>query len=271
MNQIISRGTGEVLQAEVTGQGPALLLLHGFPFDHTMWRPQIRELASRARVIAPDLRGLGRSELGQPEQADLKAHARDMIEWLDQENVDRAVVAGLSFGGYIAFELFREAPDRMAALALIDTKADADSPEGRTAREATNRKMQEGGMAAVVEGMIQRVLGETTRAERLGVVEHVRRMILATSPAGACAANSAIRDRPSSRETCARVRIPTMVVVGEEDELTPVADSQVMAASIPNAELRVIPGAGHVTSLEAPADVTAALAALLDRAFPSRL
>jgi pimeloyl-ACP methyl ester carboxylesterase len=178
---------------------------------------------------------------------------------MESQGLERAVIAGLSMGGYIAFEIWRMAPAKVAGLVLLDTQAEPDSPE---AKEARNRSIQEiagGGMDAVCEGMLQRVLGKTTRASQPAVVEHVRRMILATTPEGAIRALEALRDRPSSVPDLPGISVPTTVAVGEEDELTPLALSQRMAASIPGAELRTIPRSGHVSSLEAPADVTRTL------------
>ncbi len=272
MNPLLRPGTPPVeLFAAVTGAGPrALVLLHGYPFDHSMWRPQLRDLGPRARILAPDLRGLGRSGLsvGDADEggASMRTHAKDVLAWMDSARIERAAVAGLSMGGYLAFELWRLAPSRIAALGLIDTKAEPDSEEGRRKRDAAKATIAKGGMAAVVDGMLEGVLGKTTRATRPGVVEHVRRMILATKPEGARAALEALKTRPSSVGDCRGITVPVILVVGDEDELTPVADSEAMAAQIPRADLRIAKGSGHVSSLETPEVVTRALRDLLDRA-----
>lgn len=270
MNRLVRPGPPPVeLVARSTGSGRrALVLLHGFPFDHTMWSPQLRDLEARMRILAPDLRGLGKSGLDPETGASLHTPAQDVLAWMDSEGIERAAVGGLSMGGYLAFELWRQAPHRVAELALFDTKAEADSEEAKGGRVAASEEIRRGGMAAVAEGMISRVLGSTTRARRPAVVEHVRRMMLSTNPEGALAALDALRTRPSSVADCPRISIPVLVVVGEEDVLTPVGVAQEMAASIPRAELRVVKEAGHVTSLESPEVVTRALRDLVDRSFP---
>lgn len=266
MNRLFREGNpGLELAASVTGSGPGVLvLLHGYPFDRTMWRPQIRDLEARARIFAPDLRGLGKSG-GEGDAGSMRIHAEDVLAWMDGAGIEKAAVAGLSMGGYVAFELWRRAPSRITGLALIDTKAEADSPAAAQARVQSSETIRTGGMEAVVDGMLERVLGATTRATRPAVVEHVRRMILATKPEGARAALDALRTRPSSVANLGGISVPVVIVVGDEDELTPVAASQEMAAAIPRSELRVLKGAGHVTSLESPEEVTQALEDLLRR------
>jgi len=257
MNRLSRSENGPELHAVISGAGEgALVLLHGYPFDHSMWRPQIRDLSEETRIIAPDLRGLGKSEWKDGERASLRIHAEDTIAWMESQGMQRAVVAGLSMGGYIAFEIWRIARERVAGLVLFDTQAEPDSPEAKEARDRSIQEIERGGMSAICEGMLQRVLGKTTRATRAGVVEHVRRMILTTKPKGAIAALEALRDRPSSVLDLPGISVATKVAVGEEDELTPPPLAQKMAAAIPTAELRIIPRSGHVSSLEAPADVT---------------
>ncbi len=270
MNVLRRPGSPPVeLAAEVTGTGPrALVLLHGFPFDHTMWQPQIRDLESAARIVAPDLRGMGRSGIAPGGSASMRTHAEDVVAWMDAQKIERAAIAGLSMGGYLAFELWRLARERIAGLALLDTKAEPDSDESKAGRTKTKDAIARGGMEAVADAMLEKALGKTTRATRPAVVEHVRRMILSTKPEGAMAATDALRDRPSSVDTQAEIDVPVIIAVGDEDELTPPHFSHAMAARIPGAELRIVKGSGHVSSLESPAEVTAALRDLLDRAFP---
>ncbi len=271
MNTLERPGPPSVeLAAEISGSGGRnLVLLHGFPFDHTMWRPQIRDLENEARIVAPDLRGMGRSAIAPGGGASMRTHAEDVIAWMDAQKIERATIAGLSMGGYLAFELWRFARGRIAGLALLDTKAEPDSDEAKAGRVATKGAIAKGGMAAVADGMLAKVLGKTTRGTRPAVVDHVRRMILGTKPEGAMAAVDALRTRASSVEDLGRIDVPVIVVVGEEDELTPPSFSQEMAARMPSAELRIVKGSGHVTSLEAPEEATRALRDLLARAFPA--
>jgi pimeloyl-ACP methyl ester carboxylesterase len=266
VNRLRPRENGPELQAVVTGTGAqALVLLHGYPFDHSMWAPQIGDLGEETRILAPDLRGLGKSEFKRGETTSMTSHAEDVIAWMNAAGMQRAVVAGLSMGGYIAFEIWRKFKSRVAGLVLLDTKAEPDSTEAKAGRERAQQDITRGGMAAICEGTVERVLGKTTRATKAGVVEHMRRMILATNPNGAIAALGALRDRPSSIPDLHGINVPAIVAVGEEDELTPVANSQTMAAGIPGAELRILPKSGHVSSLEAPDEVTRAIRDLLAR------
>ncbi|MFN8178836.1 MAG: alpha/beta fold hydrolase [bacterium] len=264
MNRLRTRTTaGVTVYAALEGEGnEPLVLIHGFPFDHTMWEPQIRALRRDAKILAPDLLGLGRSELPAP-LLSLDDYADDILAWMDEAGIHRATIAGLSMGGYIAFALWRRARERVAALALLDTKAEADAEDGKRARLETRKAIGSRGMSEIVEGMLEKALGKTTRRARLEVVEKVRRMILATSPEGAMAAVDAMRERPDSVQDLAGIDVPAVVLVGEDDELTPPSFARTMAERIPNAKLVTIPGAGHVSSLEAPDKVTAVLRELL--------
>jgi pimeloyl-ACP methyl ester carboxylesterase len=228
-----------------------------------MWEPQIRALRRDARIVAPDLPGLGASALPPGSTPTMDDYAAAALAWLDETGVSRAVVAGLSMGGYVALAMWRRAKERIAALALLDTKAEGDTEEAKRGRVETRRAIEAGGMAAVAEGMIGKVLGGTTRRTRPDVVERVRRMILATDAAGAVAAVDALRERPDRTADLAGIDVPTIVLVGEEDELTPPAVARSMAAKIPGAKLVVVPEAGHVSTLEAPERVTTALRGLL--------
>lgn len=256
--------SGTVAAWEGSGQQP-LVLLHGFPFDHSMWEPQIRALRRDAKILAPDFPGLGRSELPPHGAPSMDDYARDVFAWMDEVGITRAAVAGLSMGGYVAFAMWRRARERISALALLDTKAEADSDEAKRARIETRRVIQERGLSAVVDGMLEKVLGKTTRRTRPEVVERVKKMVLGTSPAGAMAAVDALRERPDSVADLPGIDVPTVVVVGEEDELTPPVFSRGMAERIPGATLVIVPESGHVSSLEAPEQVSAVLRELLLR------
>jgi pimeloyl-ACP methyl ester carboxylesterase len=224
-----------------------------------MWTPQIRGLRRDAGILAPALLGLGESRLGPEAAPSMDDYADDVLAWMDETGISRAVVAGLSMGGYVAFAMWRRAPQRVAALVLLDTKAEADGEEARRGRVATRETIAARGMEAVVDGMLEKVLGSTTRRSRPDVVAQVRRMILETDPRGAMAALDALRGRPDSSGTLAGIDVPVTVLVGEEDALTPPDVARDMAARIPGARLVAVPRAGHVTSLEAPDEVTEAL------------
>jgi len=228
-----------------------------------MWSPQLQALPGQATLLAPDLPGLGASA-SPPPGTPMSAYADEVVAWMDEAGFVRPVVAGLSMGGYVAFELWRRHRERVGALVLLDTKPAADPPDAQAARTAAAEAIGSAGMAAVVDGMIAKALGATTRARRPEVVDRLRRMILATDPDGAVAALHAMRDRADSTADLAGIDVPTAVVVGEEDELTPVAVARDLADRIPGASFRAIAGAGHVTALETPDEVSRALAAFLE-------
>jgi pimeloyl-ACP methyl ester carboxylesterase len=216
----LANGVTAVAALEGKG-GQPLVLLHGFPFDHSMWDPQIQALRGDAKILAPDLPGLGRSELPPGPSPSMHDYAGEVLAWMDEAGISRATVAGLSMGGYVAFAMWRRARERIAGLALLDTKAEADSEEAKRGRLDARRAIEEHGMAGVASGMLEKVLGKTTRRIRPDVVERVRKMIVATPPAGAIAAVDAMRERPDSVRDLAAIDVPTVVIVGEEDELTP--------------------------------------------------
>jgi pimeloyl-ACP methyl ester carboxylesterase len=255
---------GGDFSAILDGEGRhPLVLIHGFPFDATMWRPQVQALRSEARLLAPDLPGMGASRLPPGAAPSIDDHAADVLAWMDDAGMSRAVVAGLSMGGYVALAMWRIAPERIRALALVDTKAEADSQDAKKARLDTRAVLEAKGLEGVVDGMLSKVLGATTRRTKPDVVGHVRGMILGTRVEGAVAAVDALRTRPDRTALLPTISVPTVVVVGEEDELTPPAVARAMADRIPGARLVSIPAAGHVTSLEAPEKVTAVLRGLL--------
>jgi 3-oxoadipate enol-lactonase len=250
------------LAVDTRGDGPALLLIHGFPLDRSLWAHQVATLA-RWRRIAPDLRGCGASDAPEAGYS-MAAYADDLMRLLDRLRIERAVVAGLSMGGYIAFELLRRHRQRVMGLILLDTRADADTPEGRQGRETMMEVARSNGAAAVAERMLPRLLGRTTQRTQPHLVEQVRTMISRTSVAGIVGALGAMRDRPDSTPLLATIDVPTLVVVGDEDELTPPALSKAMTAAIPSAAMTTISGAGHLSALEAPTAVSRVVAEFLE-------
>jgi YbgC/YbaW family acyl-CoA thioester hydrolase len=250
------------LAADVRGDGPALLLVHGFPLDRSIWAHQVATLAGWRR-IAPDLRGLG-ATVAPDDDYSIAAYADDLVGLLDRLRVSRAVVAGLSMGGYIAFEMMRRYRDRVAGLILCDTRADADSAEGRAARDAMMALANEQGVGVVAERLLPRVLGRTTQLTQPHVVEQVREMMNRTSVAGMVGALRAMRERPDSTPLLPAIDVPTLVVVGQEDEMTPAVVAKAMTDAIPSAAMTIIAGAGHLSPLEAPSAVSRVLAEFLE-------
>ena len=263
VGELVRHGVGDVsLTAEVRGDGPALLLIHGFPLDHSLWAHQIATLKGWRR-IAPDLRGCGDAQ--GPENAySMATYADDLARLLDKLQVNRAVVAGLSMGGYIAFELLRRHRDRVHGLILVDTRADADTAEGRASRETMMELARKEGPGAVGERMLPRLLGRTTQRTQPHLVPQVKQMAARWSVPGIVGALTAMRDRPDSTPLLQTIDVPALVVVGQEDELTPPDLSRAMTAAIPSAAMTTIAAAGHLAPLEAPSAVSRLMAEFLE-------
>lgn len=253
---------GVELEADVRGDGPALLLVHGFPVDRSLWAHQVATLKGWRR-IAPDLRGCGGSD-APADGYSMAAYADDLMRLLDRLTVRRVVLAGLSMGGYVAFEVLRRHRERVAGLILVDTRAEADSAEGRAGREAMIELARSGGVGAVAERMVPRLLGRTTHRTQPAVVQQVRETISRQRVPGIVGALEAMRDRLDSTALLATIDVPTLVVVGEEDEVTPPVLARAMTSAIPSAALTTIAAAGHFAPLEAPSAVSRVMAEFLE-------
>jgi pimeloyl-ACP methyl ester carboxylesterase len=233
-----------------------VLLLHAFPLHSGMWTRQIAALEKRHRVIAPDYRGLGKSGL-PPEASTMELLAQDVRALLAHLRIERAAVAGLSMGGYVAFELFRQAPGLFRGLALCDTKAAADTDEGKANREKFARTVLEKGLGWAADEMIPKLLRPDPDP---AIAKEVRSLIAGGTPAGVAAAQRGMARRPDSTPTLATIACPTLVVSGEQDGLIPVAEAQKLAAGLKGARLVKVAGAGHLPNLESPDAFNAALA-----------
>ncbi len=242
--------------------GTPLLLVHGHPFDRSMWTPQLQRFGAERRVIVPDLRGYGASHGAVP---DWTAFADDLAALLDALRVPRAVVAGLSMGGQIALEFWARHPRRVAGLLLADTTAAGETPASHAARlDQAAGLLRDGMDPYAVDALYLMVTPDAPPA----VARHVLAMMRGADPAGAAAAQRARADRPDRRPDLAAVTVPTVVVVGSEDGFTPVSDAQVIADGVPGAELVIVDGAAHLPNLERPDAFDAALQRLLDRVSP---
>ena len=239
-----------------------LVLLHAFPLNARMWEAQLALADDGWRVIAPQLRGFD-GGTGDPPAASIDDYAGDVIDLLDGLHVTQAVVGGLSMGGYVAFGLLRLAKRYVQGLILADTRAEADTPEGIAGRTRMLQLIQDKGPSSVAGEMIPKLLGDTTRRTRPAVVDAVRALILSNPPAAMAGATRALMTRPDSTPLLASIHVPTLIVVGEEDTITPPAAAESMHRAIAGSELVRIPEAGHLSSLEQPARFTAALAAFL--------
>ncbi|MFD9896350.1 alpha/beta fold hydrolase [Amycolatopsis sp. NPDC059027] len=238
-----------------------LVLLHAFPLDARMWDPVRAPLAERVRVITPDQRGLGRSPLPETErEPSLADAAHDVVALLDRLGLDRVVLGGCSMGGYLALAVLRLAPERVGGLVLIDTKATADTPEAAQTRlDVAERVEAEGVTGWLAEANLPNLLSEKTRAERPEVTETVRGLIDAQPPVGVAWAARAMRVRPDSVELLRDKDIPALVIVGEQDAITPLDAANTMVDALDDATLVVLPEVGHLTPLEDPAGVVEAI------------
>jgi pimeloyl-ACP methyl ester carboxylesterase len=245
-----------------------LVLLHAFPLSSAMWAPLVPELAGVARVVLVDLPGLGASPLPGAGEPSLEVSAESVVGVLDRLGLQRAVLAGVSMGGYVAMALARRNPERVAGLALIDTKAEADAAEARANRlRMADAVLGETG-TRVLAPMLDTLLGPTTHARQQPVVDAVRSWFADASPAGVAWSQRAMAVRPDSMPVLAELAVPAVVVVGEEDALTPPAAAEAMTAALADAVLTVVPGAGHLSPLEAPRWVARALTGLVVRTRP---
>lgn len=251
-----------------SGVGTPLVLLHAFPVDARMWNPLRGRLEEQARVITPDQRGLGESSLDgttargmiEPPAAPLTVDrpsvdvaAADVLELLDQLELPRVVLGGCSMGGYVAMAVLRAAPQRVAGLLLVDTKAPADTDEQRTNRlNVASRAEQEGSAGWLAENMLPNLLGSATRQKRPEVVGDLRALIEAQPADGVAWAQRATAARPDGLDALRAFDGPAMVVVGAEDTITPPAAAREMADALPRGELVELAGSGHLPSLEAP-------------------
>jgi pimeloyl-ACP methyl ester carboxylesterase len=237
-------------------------LIHGYPLDRTIWRDSLAGL-NGFRWITPDLRGMGRSDAPDLGYS-IATYADDLAALLTALNEERAIVCGISMGGYIAFELIRRHRDRVRALILMDTRAEADSPEGKKARDNAVATAREGGAAAIAQEMIPRLLAPDAPTVRPQVVERMRKMIEATPVAGIVGALTAMRDRVDSTPLLPSLKdLPTLVVTGEQDALISPEAAQRMAEAIPGARLATIAGAGHLPPVEQPEATAGVLADFL--------
>jgi 3-oxoadipate enol-lactonase len=247
----------------VLGDGPPVVLLHPFPVNHEFWLPVAHALSTRFRVVLPDLRGHGDSGIGEG-PATMAKHAADIDRVMDDAEIGRAPLIGVSIGGYVLFEFWRKHRPRVSALGLCNTKASADAPDARTARLQSANDLLERGTEPFFEGMVTRVLGATTRATRPDLVDGALRMMRKMSPEGVAQVQRGLAERSDSIETLKTIDVPTLILTGDEDTLTGPIEAQFMHRHIRGSEVRVIPKAGHYAAWEQPEGVTRLLRQFLD-------
>ncbi|WP_328748839.1 alpha/beta hydrolase [Streptomyces sp. NBC_00285] len=239
-----------------------LVLVHGHPFDHTMWHPQIEAFAASRQVIAPDLRGYGSTPLTSP-VTEFGQFARDIEALLDELGVAQCVLAGLSMGGQIAMDCYGRFPGRIRGLVLADTFPAVETPEGVRSRHAMADRLLHEGMRGYADEVLEKMVAPYASPE---VKAHVHRMMTATRPESAAAALRARAARPDYRDLLTRVTVPALVAVGADDTYTPVSDAEAMHAALPESELHVFEGAAHLPNLERPAEFNTVLGEFLAKA-----
>jgi pimeloyl-ACP methyl ester carboxylesterase len=245
------------------GTGLPVVLLHGFPFDRAMWGPQLGPLSAAGfRVLAPDFPGFGGSAAG-PEPFSIDRAADFVAAFLDGLRLDRAVVGGLSMGGYVALAVARRHPGRVSALILADTRAAPDDEAGRAGRDEAIAAVEKDGPAKLGESMLPKMVSDHTRATNPAAVDLARTLITRQTAAAAVAGLRALRDRPDAAPGLEAVAVPTLVLVGEHDAITPPLNAARLSGSIRGAELLHIPGAGHLSNLENPDEFNRAVVAFL--------
>jgi 3-oxoadipate enol-lactonase len=244
------------------GAGLPVLFVHGFPLDGELWQPQLEDLASDYRMLVPDLRGFGQSTPTQ--RAAMEQYAEDLVALLDERGIDSAVIVGLSMGGYVALAFQRMYPERLQGIALVDTRAQPDTADARAGRMTTALRVKEHGTAVLADDMLEKLLSPSTYEAQPHLVETVRQMIARQRVEGVVAALHGMADRPDSRPMLGDISVPTLIVVGADDTITPRSDAHAMADAIPGAELHVVPRAAHLSNLEQPADFNGALREFLE-------
>lgn len=233
------------------GEGGAVVLLHGHPFNRSMWRRQVKAFQMNFRIITPDLRGYGESPI-YDDVSTMSDMANDVVKLLDSLGLEKVVLGGLSMGGYVVLEFFNQFPERVRALVLADTKAQADTEEARKKRYESAEKVLKEGLSPIAGDMLPKALAPNTHEKQLETVKFVREMMLATKPEGAAAALRGMGERTDHTALLEKIKVPTLIIVGEEDSITPPADAEKMHRAIENSQLVSIANAGHLTPVEQP-------------------
>ena len=256
------RSSDAQLFYEIIGSGPDVILLHPFPLNHNFWNGVVPHLSSRYRVILPDLRGHGDSELGEGE-ATMEKMAADLAKLCREEGIAKAYFAGVSIGGYVLFEFWRRYRDHVAALVLANTRAAAETPESRATRLGVAEKVLREGTAGFIEEMLPKLLSPVTVSNRPDIVEAARRMMQKMSAQDIAGVQQGMADRPDSIATLKTINVPTLVVSGADDSV-PRSEAELMRQGIAGSRLQVIPRAGHYAALEQPEEFGRMLRGFMD-------
>jgi 3-oxoadipate enol-lactonase len=256
------------LNWRTAGEGPnALVLLHGFPFNSAMWEPQLDAVPAGWRFIAPDLRGFGSSTGGGEGAYTMDVYARDTARLLDHLKVERAVICGLSMGGYVAFAFWRLFRPRVRGLVLANTRAGADTESARKGRHELIKRVEQEGARAVRDAMLPKLFSPFTRRRHPELVEQIGAMIDVAPADSLRRALLGMAERPNSEPVLTTIDVPMLVLVGEDDEIIAAGEGQLMARPVRGSVIERIPDAGHLTNLERPDLFNAALNHFLEFSF----
>jgi 3-oxoadipate enol-lactonase len=235
------------------GSGNPVVLIHGYPFNRSLWTEQATALSKKHRVVVPDLRGFGETDTGSA-AASMQRMALDVKLLMDHLNLDRAVIGGLSMGGYVALAFYKHHPERVAGMVLANTRAEADSPESKTARREQAEKALAAGMASIADSMLPKLLTPDTVSKRPDLVKRIRDMMLRTNPAGAAAALLGMANREDTTDLLSEISVPALIIAGRDDALIPPQHSYTMHERINGSRLVLIDHAAHVVNLEQTED-----------------
>lgn len=244
-----------------------VVFIHGFPFDHEMWRPQLDAVSKTHRAIAYDLRGHGMSFVGDG-QFTIEGHVNDLLGLLDSLNISRCVVAGLSMGGYIALRALERNPERFSAAVLCDTRSEADGNEGKLKRFSAVANVKKNGSIEFAKGFVQVAFAPQSFATRAEAIQRITKTIEHTPPLSIAGTQLALASRTDTTGSLANIAVPTLILVGENDTITPPTASQAMHEKIPGSKLHIIPNAGHVSNLENPEEFNRHLLVFLKQVQP---
>ncbi len=234
-----------------TPGGTPIIFIHGFPFSLEMWEPQMWALPNQYRAIAYDVRGHGRSDVGDG-QYSIEFFVDDLVGLLDHLVIDKTVLCGLSMGGYIALRAFERNPERFKGLILCDTKSGTDTDEGKVKRASTLKSVKMNGVEQFAEGFVKSVFAESTFKSHPEIIESIKSVIKTSSPIGIGGALLALACRTDTTPVLPKIKVPTLILCGERDVLTPLKDSEFMHNQIIGSSFHIIPAAAHLSNLENP-------------------
>lgn len=263
MPRVMRREVG-INYLDTGGAGTPVVFIHGFPLDGRMWEPQVNELGASRRLIVPDLRGFGQSDVPEDRSAySLDEFADDVKAVLDDGGVEKAIVCGLSMGGYVTFAFLRRYRDAVSGLVLADTRAEPDGPEAKDKRTSQQEQVSKEGPRGLIDALPGALTSERSRAKNSNLVPLLEKL-MDNPGAGYIGALEAMKQRPDSSGDVASIDVPTLIVVGEDDALTPPDAARTMHEAIGGSQMVVIPEAGHFSNLEAPDDFNRALGSWLE-------